>query len=323
MKLFPRSLAIAALTLVLASPAYPWGEQGHKAMALAASHGLNADARAHVVKILGTDDLSTIATYMDQLREVYFHKGPLADDPEAHRLNALFPHNNEWHYADLPLGTMAYKLDDPGVSTTDVVHMEEMAIEVLEGRGDARLNKADALRMLVHFVGDMHQPLHVGNGFFSFSADGTATLVKDPAAAKDLENDKGGNDLFYGPNKFDELHALWDFSLPEKILNTRDVPALAARLEKDIAEKGASWAQNGDYHHWAESWATESLATARKAYDGISYGAVTRDEKGALKKIAITLPEGYEANCLPLVEERLAKSAFRLTQVLNAIHWAD
>ena len=177
--------------------------------------------------------------------------------------------------------------------------------------------------MLVHFVGDMHQPLHVGNGFFSVAADGSVSLVTDPAACKGLDNDKGGNALFFGPDKYDELHGYWDIAVVDKLEPSRSPAALATLIEKDIASKGAGWKSAGDYHHWPEAWASESLAAARTAYSGLVYGAMTPDPKGGFKKIAITLPANYDGIAMPLAEERLAKAGYHLAEILNAVKWAD
>jgi hypothetical protein len=315
---------MALLALAFAAPAYPWGVEGHKAVALLATQDLSADARSHVVKILGSDDMASIAVWMDDLRSAYFHTGPLGQDPEALKFNAEFPRNNTWHYCDMPLGTPAYTLDNPFANPHDVVHMAEEAVAVLEGGGDPRITKKEALYMLVHFIGDEHQPLHVGNGFIATNADGTAKLVTDPAQAKDLPNDKGGNDDFFGPGRYDELHAYWDSDIVWKLTGGRKDPvALAAIIERKAAADGAGWATPGDYHHWPEAWATESLAAARIAYSGVTFGAETPDDKGGIKRIAITLPPGYDDTCKPVAEERLAQAGYHLAAILNAIHWSD
>jgi hypothetical protein len=322
---FPFYRTCAALTLTLGSSltAYPWAAEGHHAMALTATANLSDAARAHVVKILGSDDLSSIAVWMDDVRSAAYHSGPLGSDPEALRFNALFPRNGEWHYVDLPLGVKAYDLNGDYERDDDVVHELEAAIAVLEGTGDKRISPREALCMVVHFVGDLHQPLHVGNGVFATAPDGTAKLVEDPVAAKGLPNDKGGNADFFGPGKYDELHGYWDFELVQKITDSKEPEAVAAVIGKKVSAEGSSWKSAGDYHHWPEAWATESLAAARTAFAGITYGALTPDGKGGIKRIAITLPPHYDDTCVPLATERLAKSAFHLAELLNAIHWAD
>jgi hypothetical protein len=324
MKLSIRHMLPAlALALACASPARAWDAEGHAAVGLIATQNLTPDARKHVTAILGSDDLASIASWMDQLRSAYFHTGPLGADPEALKFNAEFPKNNLWHYVDLPLGLKAYELDGPFSRPDDVVHEIEAAVSVLEGGGDKRITKPEALYMIVHFVGDLHQPLHVGNGFYDVAADGTVKLVTDPAAAKDLPNDKGGNADFYGPGKYDELHAYWDTNLVQKVAGTKVAAELAPTLAKLVADQGAGWKSSGDYHHWAEGWATESLAAARTAYAGITFGAEKPDPKGGIKSIQITLPDGYDATCIPLARERLAKAGYHLAEILNAIQWSE
>jgi S1/P1 Nuclease len=318
-----RHLALSAVALALATPGYSWWSEGHQALALEATQEISPSARAHVVKILGSDNLESIAIWMDDLRQVAYHAGPLGQDPEALHFNAEFPKNQEWHYADMPLGTKAYTLDDPMDNPHDVVHTIELAVAVLEGGGDPRITKLEALRMLVHFVGDLHQPLHVGNGFIATDASGAVSIVTDPATAVGLPNDKGGNDLFFGPGKSDELHAYWDGILIDKVAGSKDPAVIAALIEKDAAAKGDSWKDTGDYHHWPEAWATESLAAARIAYSGLTVGAATLNEKGKIKRIAITLPPHYDEVCGPVAEERLAKAGYHLAEILNAIQWSD
>jgi hypothetical protein len=312
-----------ALALALAAPAYPWGVEGHKALAIVAAQNLTADARAHVVKILGNDDLASIAVWMDELRSAVYRTGPLGQDPEALKFNAEFPENGQWHYVDLPLGSAAYEPGGAFSNPHDVVHMIEAAVSVLEGGGDKRITQREALFMLVHFVGDEHQPLHIGNGFYKVAVDGSVTLVTDPAAAKDLPNDKGGNALFYGPARMDELHAYWDTALPAKLAGTDEPAELAKILLSKVAADGASWKSAGDYHHWAEGWATDSLAAARAAYAGIVFGQETPDPKGWIKSIKITLPPKYDETCIPIAGTRLAQAGYHLAEILNAIHWAD
>ena len=79
----PKIWTALILALAAAAPAYPWGKEGHAAVGATAAENLSADARSHVVKILGNDDLGSVASWMDELRAAYFHTGPLAEDPEA------------------------------------------------------------------------------------------------------------------------------------------------------------------------------------------------------------------------------------------------
>jgi hypothetical protein len=60
--------------------------------------------------------------------------------------------------------------------------------------------KVQALRLLVHFVADIHQPLHCGTGYYSLDGSGAAQLITSPTQAFGKPNDRGGNLLFFGAN---------------------------------------------------------------------------------------------------------------------------
>ena len=312
-----KSLTAALLAALFASPAYPWGAQGHAAVGLVAEQRLNAGARRHIEQILGNCDLASIASWMDDLRAATAGFGRLASNPEARQFGARFPHNGNWHFDDLPMGETGYRDDDPFSRPDDVVHELNLAVRVLEGKS-AVVPPKIAIYMVVHFVGDVHQPLHVACGYYNLSNPARPVLVTDPKAAVGLEDDKGANDLSYGSGRWEELHAYWDDVLPRKVAGSQEVPALAKVLEGAIRPE--AWASSGDHHTWAEAWATESLVAARQAYAGVVFGAA-EVENGRLRRIPITLPADYDAYAIPLARERLAKAAFHLAELLDAIDW--
>jgi len=318
-------LALALLTLLASPSAYPWGAQGHAAIGLLAEQRLSPEARRNIERILGNDNLAAIASWMDDLRGASNGFGRLAGDTEARQLAQSFPHNDQWHYVNLPLGEAAYSDHDSFSRPDDVVHEINTAIQVLEGKSSV-VSPRVAIYMIVHFVGDLHQPLHVGTGYYELADPAHPVLITDPAAATGKESDKGGNDLSYGGQRFEELHAYWDTILPMKIAGSNEPSVLAKKLADAIQPGG--WASAGDHHSWAESWATESLIAARQAYAGIAFGAAemakpdgTNPAAPALRIIHIALPANYDASSIPLARERLAKAGFHLAELLNAIDW--
>ena len=314
-----RILPIAVLALATASTAYPWGAQGHAAIGLVAEQRLSPVADRNIRRILGNDDLASIASWMDQLRGATSGFGPLAANPEARQFAQKNPHNDEWHYDNLPLGEARYADNDPFSRADDVVHEINIAVLVLEGRSTA-VSPRIALYMIVHFVGDLHQPLHVATGYFDLSDPSHPVLDTDPKLAVGRENDKGGNELSFGSQRSEELHAYWDIALPEKIAGLSDPAVLAKLLAAAIPPGG--WASPGDHHAWAEGWATESLAAARQAYAPLTFG-VADTADGKLRRIHITMPADYDATAGPIARERLAKAAYHLAELLNAIDWPD
>ena len=150
----------------LIQPAFPWGAQGHQAVGEVARKLLTPAARASITAILGNDDLASASTWLDEVRNLaHHHTGPLKDDAEAKAFNKQHPTNDVWHYVNLPVGYTFYAPDSPFSSPDDVVHAIGAAVDVLEGKSE-RFTKAQALRILVHLVGDVHQPFHTIAGYF-------------------------------------------------------------------------------------------------------------------------------------------------------------
>ena len=161
------------------------------------------------------------------------------------------------------------------------------------------------------------------NGVFATAADGSAKLVEDPWPRRACPTTRAATRISSARADTTSCTRYWDFGLVEKIAPVQGPRRVAAVLEKGVRRGCLSWKSAGDYHHWPEGWATESLAAARTAFAGITFGALTADGKGGIKRIAITLPPHYDDTCVPLATERLAKSAYHLAELLNAIHWAD
>jgi hypothetical protein len=311
-----------------------WHE-GHQALAEAARSLLLPQARAGIARLLGNDDLAQIATWADLLKQVKHHgkhQGSLAQDREAASFNAKFPQNAKWHFLDLPLGSKAYSDTGKFSRDEDIVHEINECIRILETHSEThsktrsapvtRFEKKQALRFLVHLVGDIHQPLHVGTGYYDLSKSIPA-LIEDPERADHRPDDKGGNALLYGTNHYQELHAYWDDILVEKIAHTARYEQLALVLESDVkSEKNqTAWLTSGDYHLWAESWATDSVHEARHAYEGIQFDMATVSRRGKIKLIRIRLPETYERDQLPRARAQLSKAAYHLALLLNRIRW--
>ena len=181
------------------------------------------------------------------------------------------------------------------------------------------MTQAQALRLLVHFVADVHQPLHCVSGYYRLEDAKPPELIKDPQEAAGLPSDRGGNDLFYGPK--DELHALWDVKLVESICDSPDYEVLADCLTNNSLSPQPP-VSSSDYHNWAEAWAVESAQTANSAYDGIQFRLFRQSQDPPSLQIFISLPPNYEEVETKVAAQRLAKAAARLAQLLDQIRWA-
>ena len=278
---------------------------------------LTADTRLAITKILGSDDIGPIASWADQVRSAAFHQGPLAEDPDARSLNKQFPHNGSWHFVDLPIGAAGYPSSGPFVSEDDVVHAAHRAVAALEGEPNG-LTRSQALKVLVHLIGDLHQPLHSTSGYFDLSHPASPRLLRAGDAIDPEVNDRGGNLLFYGPRK--ELHAYWDVVVIQKAAG-HSTPAFLALLGSDEPK---DWRTPGDYHHWVEAWVSESNRIASDAvFGGLRYTSAEFTSAGKLHAIQVVLPPGYEERAKAVIWQQIPKAGLRLADLLNHIRWAN
>lgn len=321
-----RILICGLLILTFAAQGLAYGGEGHRAIAKAAEGFLNPQARAGVQKLLGSTDLGSVATWPDDLKQAARGKGPLVNDPEAAKFNHDFPKNGSWHFVNLPLGMPTYADTGPFSDPNDVVHAINGCIRILEGKPTPNFSQLQALRFLVHLVGDVHQPLHVGTGYYQFDANDHANLIKDPNTALGKIDDVGGNDLFFTSSQ--ELHAFWDTGLVEQLTGT-DFQQLSTYLSSKM---NAAWMGShsgdlntpGDYHVWAEQWATESVRAANEVYTGITFGDATFDTHHRLRTIGITLVPSRQAYASAHIDRetvQMVEASTHLAQLLNKIHW--
>ena len=308
------------------------------------------------------DDLAKIAVWADDVKFSLRHmRGtPLLNDSKAAEFNKNFIKNGDWHFLNLPLDTESFS--EKSIFNPDnmnVVDAINGAIHVLEGKasgyGTEKNNgidftKKQALLLLVHLMGDLHQPLHVGSGYFRLPrTDGYAPilinstdeiLVTDPAMVyqneKFLPSDIGGNSIHLKKSDNEdltkipslELHAVWDDKLVQVYAGTtnKDAHTLALKMTDQIENIDSYREQNQDgsnidYHDWVALWATDSIHQCKKVYQGLTFNSVTLNDRGGIKTILATKDDHYEENQAGLVASQLEKAGARLTLLLDHIQW--
>ena len=163
------------LLFSLPMPAAAWGPAGHRIVATLAEAELRPVAKAEVRKLTGGHSLADIATWADDLR----------DDPSRH---ALARSTAPLHYVNFADPQCRYDAARECRQGRCVVAAIERYAAVLADRDESAATRAQALRFVVHFVADVHQPLHAG-----------------------YRDDRGGNRYqvqFEGRGT--HLHAVWD-----------------------------------------------------------------------------------------------------------------
>ena len=299
---------IAAFTV----SAGAFGAAGHRIVGtLAELHLKNTRAIAEVRKILRPGEtLAEASVWPDTI------KNPLYEDGDTATFRLNHPAHDTYHYANLPFQAEAYGLDVPGARPTDVVQMARESIRVLR-TGKGLFTPREALRLLAHFVGDMHQPLHVGNAFVRASGPLQFVVPKGPTGWRTT---LGGNALLYGPQHRFNLHSYWDSHAVNITMADADVTAFASTLMTSVKPL-PEWTMKGDVDTWPAQWATEGLARAKTVHTGVrllSYLGPD-DAKRTAHRWEVAQPAGYDDVARPLVRRQLAAGGYRLAAVLKAI----
>jgi len=318
-----------------------WIASRHEMIAGAAERHLNQRAKNEVTRILRPlgAELSQIAGWADWIKR--HHADPNDDDPDTinflkDRTNA---ENSRWHYVDLPVDAFEYSREAYAHFTRDddVVQMISASVVVLMGKSN-RFSELNALRLVVHLTGDVHQPLHVGCGYVG-DKNGKPLLVRDPSAAQGLKSDRGGNELILPIGAGISLHSHWDGlgEVPpahqDVAVRTRLRPQHVDKLSNMIALRSptsgaARVTHAGPPEKWAVRWATSSVLLAREAYRSLEISGLhggSRPSPSPHGPTANTFDvnwEGraaYDARCYPIANEQLKNAAANLAELLNAI----
>ncbi len=354
------SLLAGSSLLLIPSVAGAWNSEGHALIGHIAEQLLTPKARDRVAAILGPGirRLQVAAPWADCVRGVKPVDGKLDYRPssafpecrvfetaveEASMVNyaernwmrcrpspalatAAQPCLNEYHYANVPIGRKHYDSRDlAGSNDHDIVHSVGASAAFLGGEGTIApfsfKDRREALLLLTHFVGDLHQPLHVGAAYL----DGNGTLVDPPENARaDPETfTTGGNAITAGLQADAEnLHHAWDRIPEEDELSRIGIEKLdeLVRAARKIGLPTAAM------DRWPTIWADDTLLAARQAWGGLRFGRkVAGENKPGQKNQARRWPYQpkpgvhYEALRARLQEQQIVKAGAHLAQVLNAV----
>lgn len=243
-------------------PAYGWGPEGHSLVARLAAARLTPAATARVAEILGPGvTLASISSWPDQIRHDRAETGP-------------------WHYIDIPLDQHHLDMARDCPKGACIIAKIEDFETVVAAPASTPVQRKEALMFLVHFVGDMHQPLHCTDN-----------------------KDKGGNDVkmdaFGNPSN---LHSVWDSALLGR-MGTED--AMFTELNRDLTpQRAGKWGRGT-----VEDWAEESHKAGRKTV----YGKLPKAPAGQVIKV----DAGYEQTADPLIKRQIERAGARLATMLN------
>ncbi len=357
-------LCSAFFALVTLSPlnAAASGDEGHKTVGAIADRllkGTNAGAKVQALLQSG-ESLQSLSIWADCAKGSFC--GP--QTPEMVAFTLQNPQHSAYHYTNTPVLNKTYVAGGVGTTDHDIVQILKQSIAVLQGNDNEttnphRFSQRQALLMIVHLVGDIHQPLHVGaayinsdnqfvtptskqqvDGFTIFDLQGGNNLLledqktwtqrdqetykRDVAAAKAAN---GASDTDKPKRVGKPLHLYWDVTVVENVmrnLGARSVTELTDKLMASsvIANSAVAVANEGDAITWPEQWANEGLGYAKIAYADIV--ATERIKVTSRRGVEFSswytqLPANYIESSTEITQKQLKVAGYRLAALLQKI----
>ncbi len=277
-----KAVVILSVALLAASPALAWGNRGHRAIADIAWTQLTPIAQRGVTELLANSpalatpacpvgSLEDAATWADCVRSQYHDR---------------FADTSSWHYMDASICHAFTVPVDAGARFVVARYRRERAI--LRDRAQPSEARLEALLWVTHLVGDLQQPLHIGDA-----------------------GDRGGNEVAVagGQGRYPlNLHAEWDSVLVDDVV--RDQPDGVAAMAAIAADRAIS---DGWHSTDPVEWARESWGLARTvAYPPGLPGSGCNDAG-----MTVSLGADYRRRAVPAVALQLEKAGVRLADVLN------
>jgi len=268
------------IALTLGTPAAAWGNRGHRAIADIAWTQLTPAARHEVAELLAA--APALATPVCPVGS--FEDGATWADCVRSKYHYRFAATSTWHYVDVSVCLPFQLPADPDGHFIVERYRRELAI--LRDRGRPSAERLEALLWVEHLIGDLHQPLHIGDA-----------------------GDRGGNEANVYPQSDRyplNLHAEWDRILFDDAVRASpdEVAGLAtAALGVTGRERKRPPAE----------WARESWEIARR----VAYGQSPVSARCAGDQSAIDVGDKYRSAVVPTVERQLERAGVRLATVLN------
>lgn len=267
----------AILISLIGAPIRAWGELGHQLVGALAQGQLTPQAKARVAELLRDEPdptLAGVAYWADTLR---------GSDPVRFKATA------RWHYVNMPQGTCHYVATRDCPEGACVVEAIETQRRLLQDSTQPFEVRRDALKFLVHLVGDVHQPLHASNRPDKGANEFQIALRTDiPPEAYARDRYKDG---VMGTN----LHAVWDYY----VLASAKLPlgSYTERLAKPLRPSTTRLSNPA-------AWASEACRVI---------------DRRRLYPRSHELNEDYLVAMRPLAEKRVIIGAKRLAQLLNEV----
>jgi hypothetical protein len=334
-------LVVLLVISLLSVNGFAYGPRGHKLVGAIADKRLakNPAVAQKVRDMLDGMTLAVAANLPDDIKDAKIWKcgGALTGNRIHRELQAFLnanceqgdPFHKNFHFTDVPVfKPETYGAGSVGRKEFDIVHLIPLCISVLKGdepeANDRKITKSVAIILLAHYIGDIHQPLHVGAEFFN-----NQRLPFQPPNEKVAFSDVGGNNLTLNLFVKKELtpvmalHGYWDGQTVTDAFRNQTDNQVVAELSSQEPE---NWKLNGDPDTWAEQMADEILPLAREAHTRLRFDHIVLNKK---KRIVATGdafekthgPGGtfYAPWAAQVVRQEIHKGGWRLAALLEAV----
>jgi hypothetical protein len=331
------------------APAAAWDFPGHRIVGAIADLVLQQHQPAtqqRVSELLEKNDggvvqkrsLSEVAVFPDCAKKnnVPFCGRPPSEEEKAYAERN--PQHDKFHFADVPLQQPGYAPKTAGTDDTDVVQMIGYAVAQLRGKTQpakpgVNLTDTEAVWLIAHLVGDIHQPLHVGAKYF----DKTCQTSVDPnvggtpptfGIGNTSAMTMGGNlILLVAPPPAvppaSNLHLYWDSTAVVRAMQA----AGSAHSEQDFAKllaaaPPAGWETTGSPETWAAQWASEIMPLAVEAHQRLTVRKGSKPPPFSSTggcTWETTLDPSYEDWTKAQARRQLAMAGFRLAALFKVI----
>ena len=307
--------AVFAVLLFTTPSAHAWGCKGHQTVALIAEKHLTPEARQLVEKLLGENPIDPKLKRWcgNATADLLVDASTWPDDVRNEC------HNGPWHYIDIPRGKHKGSLEEYCGPDGCVTRTIEEQRAILKDKSADSLKRAEAIRYLIHFVGDMHQPLHViNNGDNGGNCVPVKYLHHEP-----LLNPQHPEHEDYSPN----LHQIWDTEIVERDMEVSNPHRYADELDDKFRGEAASWVAAGIH---VENWAWEVHERAEaEVYEALSVKIPVEPDvkpKGCsdnnhigkrMFEKHLVADEAYQTRAAKAAETSLAEAGVRLAMILN------
>ncbi|MEP6911221.1 MAG: S1/P1 nuclease [bacterium] len=293
----PSSYILLTIVIVVLLPVQTvaWGNKGHQVIARIAMTRLSPSAREAIAQLLGEQNqqsqkadtgpgatLESVSTWADQIK-------------------SQRPETKSWHFVAIPLSGSRYsRLKDCGKAETCIIDAIGQQITILKDNNRDSTERAEALKFLVHLIGDLHQPFHVT----------TNTNPQDQAGYLVRVTSLSGRST--------RLLEVWDNDLVEYDLRQyKSVADYAAQIIKKDSGVSTNKSKQGSFISTQGSvtdWALEAHSLAWGAYYHTNGEFMVADQNRSWQ-----LDQRYYDRNVPVVEGQLVRAGVRLAKILNDI----